>query len=135
MKNSTINKRDAYHKPSIYHHLSTAVFLFYISEQVFLPYSHSLTKVSNRSISIAVVLRWAICHFTARQQSCGKGMFSQASVILFTRKRVVRDSSHACPPPATHGIPLRHTRPPPPPVRLASWRHASYWNSVLLVAR
>ena len=66
------------------------------------------------------------------QRSCGKVMFSQASVILSTRGQGVRvadtpwaDTPRQTPPPGRH-TPSRHPTPPP-------GRHPtpSYWNAFL----
>ncbi len=40
-----IDTKDAHHRPTAYHHLSTLLLVFYLLEQVFLPYSHVFTKV------------------------------------------------------------------------------------------
>ena len=94
----------------------------------------------------------ASCIFTVCNSSCGKVMFSQASVILFTRWGSAlmhagihppedtpwadtpqadtpwADTPRADTPPGRH--PPGQTPPPNPPLH-CSGRYASYWNAFL----
>ena len=66
------------------------------------------------------------CLFTTRNPSCGKVIFSQASIILFIGKETPppppeQVSSH--PPTGKQTLPIRI---------IQSYGHASYWNAYLL---
>ena len=100
------------------------------------------------SQNIEVVDAKGIPHLYRPQRSCGKVMFSQASVIMFTGGGCMPSMHWGRHPPGRHPL-GRHspgqtppwadtspgqTSPPgkhPPPDGYCSGRYASYWNAFL----